>query len=126
MSVKFYRLDRPRVEQAITRYAASLSEDPSVLAVVLFGSHARGDATAFSDADMVVILSDSNEPFHHRIPRFLRPGTGIGMDVFPYTLPEALDGVREGWGVMRVALREGRWLVDKAGVGGQLIAEGVT
>ena len=38
------------------------------------------------------------------------------MEVFPYTLPEALRAPREGWGVVRAALREGRWLLDRAGL----------
>ena len=116
MNVRFFRLDRPKVEQALRRYAESLTENPRVLAVVLFGSLARGDATAMSDADMMIILSDACEPFHTRISAFLRPGMGIAMDVFPYTLAEALQALREGWGVVPVAVREGRWLVDKAAV----------
>ncbi len=116
MSVRFFRLDRASAEQALRGYAAALAEDPNVLAIILFGSLARGDATAGSDADVAVILKDSAEPFHHRIPAYLRPGVGIGMDVFPYTLPEAIRSAQEGWGVMRVALREGRWLLDRAGV----------
>ncbi len=116
MNVRFFRLDRPKVEQALRRYAESLAENPRVLAVVLFGSLARGDATAMSDADMMIILSDASEPFHLRISAFLRPGVGIAMDVFPYTLNEALQALREGWGVVSVAVREGRWLVDKAAV----------
>ena len=102
MSVKFFRLDKQRIDQALRRYAAGLAEDPRVLAVILFGSLARGDATGTSDADVVIILHDSPEPFHDRIPEYLRPGVGISMDVFPYTLQEAL--------------REGRWLLDRAGV----------
>src|SRR5574341_1803840 len=91
VGVRFFRLDKLRVEQALKRYVASLAEDPRVLAVVLFGSHARGDATAMSDADVVIILSDHNDPFHVRASAFLRPGIGISMDVFPYTLDEAFQ-----------------------------------
>jgi len=116
VSVKFFRLDKQRIDQALRRYAAGLAEDPRVLAVILFGSLARGDATGTSDADVVIILHDSPEPFHDRIPEYLRPGVGISMDVFPYTLQEALRAAREGWGVVRAALREGRWLLDRAGV----------
>ncbi len=121
MSVKFSRLDRARVDQALRRYAESLAADPRVLAVVLFGSLAREDATAMSDADVVIILSDWPDPFHVRIPAFLRSGVGISMDVFPYTLDEAVRAVREGQGVLPVAVREGRWLLDKAGVRERLL-----
>ncbi len=122
MSVKFFRLDRARVDQALGGYADRLAGNPAVLAVLLFGSLARGDATGTSDADLVVILNDSAEPFHDRIPAFRFSGTGISMDIFPYSLAEAQQGVREGWGVMRVALREGRWVLDKANVRERLLA----
>lgn len=121
MSVRFFRLDRQGVERNIRAYARQLAEDPSVLAVVLFGSLARGAATAMSDADVLILLRDSPRPFHERIPDFLRSGVGISLDVFPYTLSEAIQALREGWGVAAVALREGVWLVDKEGVKEQLL-----
>lgn len=93
-----------------------------MLAVVLFGSLARGEATAMSDADVLILLRDSPRPFHERIPDFLRPGVGIGLDVFPYTLSEATQALREGWGIVAIALREGVWLVDKEGVKERLLA----
>ena len=120
MSVRFFRLDKPKVEQALERYTASLAEDPRVLAVVLFGSLARGDATAMSDADVLIVLSDFPEPFQARAPAFLRSGIGISMDVFPYTLDEALQSLHEGSGVLPVALREGRWLLDRGAVRSRL------
>ncbi len=122
MSVKFFRLDKTRVDQALGRYVDRLAGNPVVLAVLLFGSLARGDGTGTSDADLVVILNDSAEPFHNRIPAFLFSGIGISTDIFPYTLVEAQQAVREGWGVMRVALREGRWLLDTANVRERLLA----
>ncbi len=122
MNVKFFRLDKQRVERNIRAYARRLAEDPSVLAVVLFGSLARGEATAMSDADVLILLRDSPRPFHERIPDFLRSGVGISLDVFPYTLSEATQALREGWGVVAIALREGVWLVDKGRVKEQLLA----
>jgi predicted nucleotidyltransferase len=34
--------------------------------VILFGSHAYGEPTEDSDIDLLVIVSESNEPRHHR------------------------------------------------------------
>jgi len=99
-----------------------LAEDPLVLAVVLFGSLARGEATAMSDADLLILLRDSPRPFHERAPDFLRSGVGIGLDLFPYTLSEATQALHEGWGVVAIALREGIWLVDKERVKDRLLA----
>lgn len=122
MSARFFRLDRERVDRDIRAYARRLAEDPAVLAVALFGSLARGEATAMSDADVLIILGDSPRPFHERIPEFLRSGVGISLDVFPYTLWEATRALQEGWGVVTIALREGVWLVDKEGVRDRLRA----
>jgi predicted nucleotidyltransferase len=122
VSVRFFRLDRQRIEHNIRAYAHQLAEAPQVLAVVLFGSLVRGEATAMSDADVLILLRDSSQPFHERLPDFLRSGVGISLDVFPYTLSEAMRSLQEGWGVVPVALREGVWLVDKEGVKEQLLA----
>lgn len=122
MSVRFFKLDKQGVERNIRAYARQLAEDPLVLAVAVFGSLARGEATAMSDADVLILLRDSPRPFHERTPDFLRSGVGISLDVFPYTLAEAAQALREGWGVVAIALREGIWLVDKEGVKEQLLA----
>ncbi len=122
MSVRFFRLDKEKVERNIRAYARQLAEDPSVLAVVLFGSLARGEATAMSDADILIVLRESPRPFHERTPDFLWSGVGISLDVFPYTLSEAVQALQEGGGLVAVALREGIWLVDKEGVKEQLMA----
>ena len=122
VSVRFFRLDRERIEQSLRDYAHRLAEGPVVLAVVLFGSLARGEGTAMSDADVLILLRDSPWPFHERTPHFLKSGVGISLDLFPYTLSEAIQALREGWGVVALALREGVWLVDKEGVRGRWLA----
>jgi len=107
-------------------YVQALAGDPEVLAVVLFGSLARGEATAMSDADVLLILARSSRPFHARIPDYLRSGIGIPMDVFPYTLAEAQRMLGEGTGVVPVALREGIWLLDRARVREGLLGQQAT
>ncbi len=82
----------------------------------MFGSLARGEATARSDADILIVLESSPKPFHERGPDYLRRGVGVSLDLFAYTMPEAIAALREGWGVVGVALSEGIWLVDKNGV----------
>jgi predicted nucleotidyltransferase len=42
---------------AITRLVARAREDPGVLAVLLFGSRARGGATSASDHDVCLVLA---------------------------------------------------------------------
>ena len=98
----------------------TLSHDPNVICVVLFGSLARGDATASSDADVLIILRNSEKRFDERIPDFLPSGIGLVIDVFPYTKEEVSKALKEGWGVVGTAFREGLWLLDKEGLRSQL------
>lgn len=95
-SVKVFWLDRERLLQALEEKAAELlATFPEVLAVVLFGSLARGEATAFSDADLLVLLRDTPLPFPERLVRY-RPEGVRRVEVFPYTLSEAVEGLKGG------------------------------
>jgi UTP:GlnB (protein PII) uridylyltransferase len=116
VSVRFWRLNKEEVFSKIHAWAESLSNDPNVVCVVLFGSLARGDFTASSDADLLIILRNSEKRFDERIPDFLPSGIGVGADVFPYTIDEVKRALQEGFGVAEVAFREGIWLVDKEGL----------
>jgi predicted nucleotidyltransferase len=108
VSTRVWKVDREAVLTRISDWAEQLGRDPGVLAVVLFGSYARGDATAASDAD--VILEDCPVSFEDRISIYKPLGLGVSVEVFPYTLAEAQRSVSEGWGVVPPALREGKLL----------------
>lgn len=94
-------------------WAGRIGEDPGVLAVVLFGSLARGDATAASDADVLIILRDSPVDFVERLVQYKPVGLGVSVEVFPYTLEEARRALSEQWGVVGVALKEGKMLLGR-------------
>ncbi|MEW6638552.1 MAG: nucleotidyltransferase domain-containing protein [Actinomycetota bacterium] len=113
MSARVWRLDRDAVLARLTDWAGRLGEDPNVLAVVLFGSLARGDATAASDADVLIMLRESPEDFGERLVRFKPVGLGVSVEVFPYTLEETQRALSEGWGVVGVALKEGKVLFGR-------------
>src|SRR3954447_9370672 len=44
------------MNEAIQRFVDELAADPAVRAVILFGSHARGNARPDSDADLVILV----------------------------------------------------------------------
>ncbi len=98
----------------LRRGALALGERPEVLAVVLFGSLARGEATAMSDADLLVLLSDTPWPFEERFWRYRPPGVRR-VEVLAYTWAEAGRMAREGLGPIRAALEEGVVLFDRKG-----------
>ena len=110
--MRVWRLDRPAVLDRLKAWASSLAGHGAI-AVVLFGSLARGDQTAASDADVLVILEESSLPFRDRISAFSPSRLGLSVDVFPYTLEEARSAWRQGSGVVPIALREGLFLAGE-------------
>ena len=107
-SVKVVYLDRPAVLAATRKAVRALARRrPEVRRVILFGSMARGDAVPGSDVDLLVVLSESQEKFLDRIPRYNTSGIPIGVDVFPYTEAELKRMLNEGNSFVRQALAEG-------------------
>lgn len=107
MGTRIWRIDKEEILRRIKEWARGLRKDPSVLAVILFGSFARGEATPMSDADILIILSQTTLSFEERILKYRPVGLGVSVEVFPYTLEEAKKGLQEGWGVIIPAMREG-------------------
>lgn len=83
---------------------------PEVERVILFGSLSRGDAVPGSDADLLVILGDSDLPFHDRSAKYRFESAGIGTDVFAYTQGEVDAMLAEGNAFLSEALRSGKEL----------------
>ncbi|WP_225876075.1 nucleotidyltransferase domain-containing protein [Infirmifilum lucidum] len=106
-----YRLDREKVVAELRRYARDALRKGALL-VVLVGSLARGDYTAYSDADVVVVLESSDKKPHERIPEFLDPTLTVDVNPFVYTLDEILDFARSGRRVVKEVLEYGVVLED--------------
>jgi len=111
-SVNIYWLDSQRVVESLKAVARQMrASHPEIEQVLLFGSLARGEAAPGSDADLLVILSSSTQPFLERIPRYLPVGLPVGVDVFPYTREEIDRMLAEGNLFIRQATQEGIALV---------------
>lgn len=85
-------LDRNRTVDRLRELAQTVrSHDSTIDCIVLFGSLAKGNCTPHSDADILIILSRSDERFVDRIGDFLLRflNAPVGIDVFPYTREEA-------------------------------------
>jgi predicted nucleotidyltransferase len=111
--VRVFRLKREAILPALENRALRLlAERPEVLEVRLFGSLIKGNAGPGSDADILIVLSESAKPFLDRIPDYARflTGIGVGCDIFPYTRAELASLLDEQSHFAAGALRESRVL----------------
>lgn len=111
--VRVFRLKREAILPALENRAQRLlAERPEVLEIRLFGSLVKGNAGPGSDADILIVLSESEKPFLDRIPDYARflAGIGVGCDVFPYTQAELARLRGEESHFAEAVLRESRVL----------------
>ena len=106
VEVRFFKLDYDDILRHLRCYASKLL-DKGVKLVILIGSLARGDFTAFSDADLIIICDDVPSRFLDRIDLFLDPSLPIDLDLRVYTSSEFLGMAREGRRFISELLRYG-------------------
>lgn len=98
-------------QRALRAWAETLiQKDPTVLAVILYGSLARGEAHAWSDADVLILLRHSPKSFKERIGDFLPFGMPLPVEAFSYTEAEAREMIQAQAGPPFAAAQEGRLL----------------
>jgi len=104
--VRFSRINYEEVTRKLREYAGK-AVAKGALAVILIGSLARGDYTARSDADVVVIVeSDSRRPID-RIADYIDPTMPIDVEPRVYTLDEVRRMARRKAGIVREILEVG-------------------
>jgi predicted nucleotidyltransferase len=87
-SLKVFKLDYELVLRKLKEYAEKALEK-GALVVFLIGSLARGDYTAFSDADVVIIVRDDYpKKLPDRISDFIDPKLPVDVEPRVYTLSE--------------------------------------
>jgi predicted nucleotidyltransferase len=86
--LKVFKLDYELVLRKLREYAERALEK-GALVVFLIGSLARGDYTAFSDADVVIIVRDDYpKKLPDRISDFIDPTLPVDVEPRVYTLSE--------------------------------------
>ncbi len=100
-----------RIEEMVRRIVSQFHPDK----IILFGSHARGDAGPDSDVDLLVVMQPHGSKRERVVEVYgLLPGMGVPKDVMIVT-PEEFDIYRDAPGtVIRTACREGKVLYDRA------------
>jgi len=114
-------VDSAEIEAVATR----LGEASNAERVILFGSHARGDAGKYSDVDLLII-AESDLPRFKRsreLYKLLRPYP-FAMDLIVYTPEEVAKGRRFPGSFVSSVLQEGKTLYvrsdsDRKAVAGQ-------
>ena len=110
-------LQRPALctlEEIAGRIRAPL-ERAGVLRAVAFGSYSRGEADAWSDLDLAVVL-DTELPRAERGNLLAETVSAvtIGVDLLVYTPDEWREGMERGVGVFDALAREGVTLYERA------------
>ena len=98
-------------EREIKRVAIRLGKSADALRVILFGSHARGEANDQSDVDFMII-AESDLPRFKRsreLYKQLRPYP-FGMDLVVYTPQEIERGKKSPVSFVSAVLRDGKTL----------------
>ena len=107
-SVRVFWLDRPEILRHLKEAAVILQQShPEIERIILFGSLARGDAVPGSDADLLLVLKDSDRAFLERAGVYRIENIGVGVDVFAYTRRELEEMLGSGNAFVAQVLREG-------------------
>jgi len=104
--VRFFKLDYERVLEELKKYAERALEK-GAKAVILIGSLARGDYTAFSDADIIIISDNIPENPVERIEDFIDPTLSIDIEPRVYTIKEFIKMAEEGRRIIDKVLKYG-------------------
>jgi predicted nucleotidyltransferase len=100
-----------RIDEMVQRIVSQFNPDK----VILFGSHARGEAGPDSDVDLLVVMSAHGSKRERAIEMYgLLAGMGVPKDVIVVT-PEEFEAYRDAPGtVIRTARQEGKVLYERA------------
>lgn len=84
--------------------------------VILFGSHARGEAGPDSDLDLLVVLDDDAPPeaLHWRRRHEARRGYAGGVDIIPCRERVLRERARAPGSLAATALREGVTVYERS------------
>ncbi|MHA1617459.1 MAG: nucleotidyltransferase domain-containing protein [Candidatus Njordarchaeales archaeon] len=107
--IKLFKLNYSEILEALKIYAKKALEKNAKL-VVLIGSLARGDYTAFSDADVVIVLDNAPENPLDRIKLFLDPTLPIDIQPRVYTMQEIFKMAQQKRRIVEEIVKHGKLL----------------
>lgn len=109
VEVKFFKLDYEKVLKELRRYSQKVL-NKGARVVILIGSLARGDYTAFSDADILIISDKVPKKPMDRIKDFIDQTLSIDVEPRVYTTDEFLKMARNRGKIVEEVLKHGKIL----------------
>jgi len=109
VGVRFFKLNYEEIMERLREYAEK-AVAKGVKAVILIGSLARGDYTAYSDADVLIIFDDAPKNPMDRIKEFIDPTLPVEVQPRVYTTSELLTMAGEKRRIIREAVEYGKLL----------------
>ena len=107
---------RAVTDELLREIVARIRAAGDPIRIVLFGSHARGDAGAASDLDILVV-EESELPGYKRSPKYYRATHGVSpgrdRDIVVWTPEEVVEWEDVPNHFVTTALREGRVLYER-------------
>ena len=107
--VKLFKLDYENVMCKLRSYAERIVKKGAV-AVILIGSLARGDWTAYSDADIIVITNNLPKNPLNRIKQFIDPTLPIDVEPRAYMVEEILHMAKKRSRIIQEIIENGKLL----------------
>ncbi|MHA1859655.1 MAG: nucleotidyltransferase domain-containing protein [Candidatus Asgardarchaeia archaeon] len=114
--IRYFKMDYEKVMRKIREYAERVFHEKQAKAVILIGSLARGDYTAFSDADVIIVSDDVPENFMDRLKEFMDPTFPIDLDPRVYTSEEFLKMAKDGRKIIGEVIKYGKLLAGDEGI----------
>ena len=84
-------LDKGTVVSTVSKYADAVKKELSPAAIILFGSHAKGDARDDSDIDVAVVFNGFTGDWLKTSSLLWRLCRGISYDIEPHLLDTTDD-----------------------------------
>jgi len=84
-------LDKEAIIELATRYALEVIKYVNPKAIILYGSHARGDACEYSDIDIAVIIEDFSGDYLETSKQLYKLRRNISSDIEPILLDSSSD-----------------------------------
>lgn len=98
--IRLFKLNRQRVMRELEEYTEKAVKKGAI-AVILVGSLARGDYTAFSDADIIIVVEESREKPVERLTKYMEAKVSIDIEPRVYTIKELREMIKNNAGIVR-------------------------